>query len=104
MGETMDLTANSTIQLLIGTNELIRAWYTFTEDGMRVGKAGSTYSTLTDDTGFHVLQLGEKIGSFAKRQLAAETVRVGRVDTPDSRIVLREAPDGGLAILPEVIS
>ena len=104
LGNNIDITANSTIQLLIGTNELIRAWYTFTEDGMRVGKAGSTYSTLTDDTGFHVLQLGEKIGSFAKRQLAAETVRVGRVDTPDSRIVLREAPDGGLAILPEVIS
>ena len=61
----------------------------------------STYTTRTDDTGYHVLQLGETIGSFARRQLAAENVRVGRVNTFEERYVLREAPDGGLLITKE---
>lgn len=95
IGESLDLTANSTIQLLIQTDEALRAWFTFSEDGLRTGKTGSTYATLTNDVGFHILQNNEKIGTFAKRELHTEAVRIGTVSTTAPRIVLREAPDGG---------
>ena len=103
IGNSIDISANTTIQLLIATNELIRAWYTFTEDGMRVGKQGSTYATLTDDTGFHILQLNEIIGSFAKRQLAAESIRVGPVNTLAAvrRVILRGTASGGVVFVAE---
>ena len=68
---------------------------------MRVGKDGSTYATLTDDTGFHILQNEEKIGSFAKRQLAAESVRVGPVKATGPAVVMRRSPKGGIAFVTE---
>ena len=95
IGESLDLTANSTIQLLIQTDEALRAWFTFSEDGLRTGKTGSAYATLTNDVGFHILQNNEKIGTFAKRELHTEAVRIGTVSATAPRIVLREAPDGG---------
>lgn len=97
IGNNMDLSANTTIQLLIASNNLIRSWFTFSEDGMTSGKAGSTYSTLTNDVGFHVRQLSETIASMNRRQVAAEAFRIGKVSTigVKPRIVLREAPDGG---------
>ena len=95
IGESLDLTANSTIQLLIRTDEALRAWFTFSEDGLRTGKTGSAYATLTNDVGFHILQNNEKIGTFAKRELHTEAVRIGTVSATAPRIVLREAPDGG---------
>lgn len=104
IGDSLDLSANSTIQLLIRHDDELRAWLTFSEVGLRIGKAGSTYSTLTDDTGFHVEQLGEKIGSFAKRELRTEAVRVGKVNTTEPRIVMREAPDGGIMFTIEEVS
>lgn len=104
IGNSIDITANSTIQMLIGVANDIRAWYTFSEDGLEVGKAGSTYSTLTDDTGFHILQLDEKIGSFAKRRLITEAVQVGPVNASGMRIVMRSAYDGGVIFVPEEVS
>ena len=68
---------------------------------MTTGKPGSTYSTRTDDTGFHIQQLGEAIGSFSKRTMAAENVRIGKVNTFEPRFVLRESPDGGMMIAME---
>lgn len=78
------------------TDAKLAMWFRFDEDGLETSKRGSTYSTLVDDTGFHIQQLGERIGSFAKRQLAAEAVRVGKVNTAERRIVMREAADGGI--------
>lgn len=101
IGDSIDVSANTTIRLLIATNDLIRAWYTFSEEGMRVGKTGSTYATLTDDTGFHILQKDEIIGSFAKRQLAAESVRVGPVNRTGPAVVMRRSPKGGIAFVTE---
>ncbi len=95
IGDSIDLTANTTIRLLIESDEKLRAWFTFAEEGLRTGKAGSAYATLTNDVGFHILQNNETIGSFAKRELRTEAVRVGKVNTTQPRIVLREAPDGG---------
>ena len=82
------------------TAENIRTWMTFSADGMTMGKDGSTYSTLVDDVGFHVLQSGEKITTIAKRRVAAEEFRVGKLNAA-SRCVLREAGDGGIIITPE---
>ena len=79
----------------------VRTWMTFDTDGLKQGKSGSNYSTLIDDVGFHILQKDEKISSFAKRQLAVEEVRVGKVDTTQTRCVLREAGDGGMIITVE---
>jgi len=79
----------------------VRNWMTFDEAGLHQGKDGSTYSTLMDEVGFHVLQLDEKIGSFARRQLAVEEVRVGKVAVAQTRCVLREAADGGMIITVE---
>lgn len=101
IGDNLDLSGNKTVQVLLETDGNVRRWFRFDDGGMTAGKPGSTYTTRTDDTGYHVLQLGETIGSFARRQLAAENVRVGRVNTFEERYVLREAPDGGLLITKE---
>lgn len=101
IGDSLDLSGNKTVQVLLETDGNVRRWFRFDDGGMTAGKPGSTYTTRTDDTGYHVLQLGETIGSFARRQLAAENVRVGRVNTFEERYVLREAPDGGLLITKE---
>lgn len=82
------------------TAENVRNWMKFTSDGLSMGKDGSTYSTLVDDVGFHVLQSGEKITTIAKRRVAAEEFRVGKLNS-DTRCVLREAGDGGIIITPE---
>ncbi|MBP3311681.1 MAG: hypothetical protein J6L72_05535, partial [Butyricicoccus sp.] len=103
IGDSIDLTANTTIKLLLATNDLVRAWFTFTDDGMTFGKSGSTYSTRVDDVGFHVLQLGETIASINRRQVMAEAFRVGKVSATDPRIILREAPDGGAMFVKEAI-
>ena len=104
IGNSIDITANSTIQLLIANDEQLRAWLTFSENGMQIGKAGSTYSTLTDDTGFHIQQLGEKIGSFAKRRLITEAVQIGPVNASGMHVVMRSAYDGGVVFVSEVVS
>ena len=83
------------------TETKISTWFSFSDDGLETRKAGSTYSTLVDETGFHVLQLGGKIGSFAKRQLETEAVRIGRVGSAGKRMVMREAADGGIAFVLE---
>lgn len=103
IGESIDISANSTIQLLIQTDEALKAWFTFEEEGLRTGRAGSTYSTLVNDVGFHVQQQGEIIGSFARRALHTEAVRIGKASATDARIVLREAPDGGAMITLEEV-
>lgn len=83
------------------TDAKLAMWFKFDTDGLETSKQGSTYSTLVDDTGFHIQQLGERIGSFAKRQLSTEAVRVGKVGTTGKRLVMREAADGGIAFIRE---
>ena len=112
----LDLSANTSVNVMIksvrddateakeaadGVKSQIDTWFQFRDDGLETRKAGSTYSTLVDDTGFHVQQLGGKIGSFAKRQLETEAIRIGRVGSAGKRIVMREAADGGIAVVLE---
>lgn len=81
--------------------EEMATWFTFTANGFEVGKSGSSYTTLTDESGFHILQYGEKISTFAKRQLKVEEIRVASVSSTGTRCVIREAYDGGLIIVVE---
>jgi inosine/xanthosine triphosphate pyrophosphatase family protein len=112
----LDLSANTSVNVMIksvkddaaeakeaadGVKSQIDTWFQFRDDGLETRKAGSTYSTLVDDTGFHVQQLGGKIGSFHKRQLETEAIRIGRVGSAGKRIVMREAADGGIAVVLE---
>lgn len=112
----LDLSANTSVNVMIksvqddaaeakeaadGVKDQIDTWFQFRDDGLETRKAGSTYSTLVDDTGFHVQQLGGKIGSFHKRQLETEAIRIGRVGSAGKRIVMREAADGGIAVVLE---
>ena len=115
LGDSIDISANRSIAMLIGESEAarqtaeaaeaqaaqVRRWMTFGDDGLRQGRPDSAYATLIDDVGFHILQRGGKIGSFARRQLAAEELRVGRVAASAPRCVLREAADGGMIITVE---
>lgn len=118
LGETLDISANRSISMLVGALEsasqsaeaaetqaqTLRRWMTFDEEGLHQGREDSPYSTLIDDVGFHVLRRGEKIGSFARRQLAVEDVRIGRVAERGPRCVLREAADGGMIITVEGVT
>ena len=118
LGETLDISANRSISMLVGALEsasqsaeaaetqaqALRRWMTFDEEGLHQGREDSPYSTLIDDVGFHVLRRGEKIGSFARRQLAVEDVRIGRVAERGPRCVLREAADGGMIITVEGVT
>ena len=112
----LDLSANTSVNVMIksvqddaaeakevadGVKDQIDTWFQFRDDGLETRKAGSTYSTLVDDTGFHVQQLGGKIGSFHKRRLETEAIRIGRVGSAGKRIVMREAADGGIAVVLE---
>ena len=90
LGSQLDLSANSIIRLLIETNDTLKAWFTFSEDGLLIGKTGSSYRTLTDDTGFHITQSGLTIASFAKRQLKVESIQA-----PEGSVTMRKASDGG---------
>ena len=93
--------AQTTADNAEAVTQKVSAWMEFSEDGLKQGKTGSTYSTLIDAVGFHVLQNGEKISSFARRQLSVEEIRIGRVNVTDPRCVMREAGDGGMLITVE---
>jgi len=93
--------AQTTADNAEAVTQKVSAWMDFSESGLKQGKTGSTYSTLIDAVGFHVLQSGEKISSFARRKLSVEEIRVGRVNVTDTRCVMREAGDGGMIITVE---
>lgn len=101
IGDNLELTANKSIQFLIATNDLVRAYFAFTEDGIRTQRPGSAYATLVNDVGFHIIQQSEIIASFAKRRLEVESVAVGPVSSPQPRMILTHAQDGGLLITRE---
>ena len=101
IGDSLELSANKSIQFLIATNDLIRAYFTFDAEGIRTQRPGSTYATLVNNVGFHVLQQSEIIASFAKRRLETETVAIGPVNTTTPRMILTHAQDGGLLITRE---
>ena len=54
---------------------------TVDEDGMKQSKAGSAYTTLINESGFHILRRGsaQPVGSFARDGLSAPGLTVGRI-------------------------
>ena len=78
----------------------------FDADGLRIGKDGQNYRTLTNGTGFHVEHVtgveSTVVGSFSKRAIYVENVRVGSVSnngtevTTTGKTVMKAAPDGGI--------
>lgn len=86
-GDVEDINANI---------DTMYTWFSFSDDGFTVGKEGSLYTTLTDNTGFHILQSGGKISSFAKRRMTVEEVCVGELEATSKRCILREGYRNGL--------
>lgn len=84
----------------------IAAYMDFDADGLRIGKDGQNYRTLTNGTGFHVEHTtgveSTVVGSFSKRAIYVENVRVGSVSnngtevTTTGKTVMKAAPDGGV--------
>ena len=68
---------------------------------MRACPAGAIAGAHEHD--FHIQQLGEKIGSFAKRRLITEAVQIGPVNASGMRVVMRSAYDGGVVFVSEVV-
>ena len=79
VGNSMTFSANQVIQMLVGVAEDVQAWYTFGDDGLRTRKAGSKWSTLVDDTGFHIDHdnvIGH-VGSFHNETLEVRSQSIG---------------------------
>lgn len=61
--------------------ENLKRWVTLDEEGLRQGKAGSVYSTLIDEGGFHILRRSsvQAVGAFDRRGLRAPGVSIGDI-------------------------
>ena len=59
----------------------LKRWLTIDEDGLKQGKSGSVYSTLINESGFHVKRSGKvgSVGSFDLKGLTAEGVTLGMI-------------------------
>ena len=81
LGNSLDLSANETIQLLVGVADSVRRWFTFDADGLRTRKAGSKWSTLIDDVGYHIDHddVNGHVGSFHKERLTVHGVQIGDI-------------------------
>lgn len=118
--EKLDAAMQAAYSRIVQEKESIRAeinaagiasYMDFDDDGLRVGKDGQTYRTLTNNFGFHIEQVvdGEAsvITSMAKRAVYAEAFRPGTVSnngagvTSSGRVAMRAAPDGGIMFVVE---
>ena len=61
--------------------EGLRRYITIDEDGMKQGREGSVYSTLVNESGFHILRRGKvsSVGSFDSEGLTTEGVTIGQI-------------------------
>lgn len=95
IANNMDISANQTIQLLLGANDEIRRWFTFSnEQGLVIQKPAYTdsegvehpasiWQTITDETGYHIkrMDLPSYVGSFARDRLIVDGVETGAIAT-----------------------
>lgn len=91
IGDSLDLTANSTIQLILGRQDEARRWFAFDdESGLTIRKpawtdadgtahAASIWSTVTDETGYHIRRADmiDDVGAFERDGLTANSVQLG---------------------------
>ena len=89
---TTDITSNTYIRLALdslrdGIDDIdawttgLKRWLTFDENGLTQGKEGSIYSTVTDQTGFHIRREGTAgyVGSFAREGLRTDGITLGDI-------------------------
>lgn len=89
---TTDISANQYLKLTLdaqqaqmdestGRLDTISRCISFGADGMRQRMSGSVYSTLVNDTGFHIDREGSAghLASFAENGLTVEQVRIGDI-------------------------
>lgn len=89
---TTDITSNTYIRLALdslrdGIDDVdawttgLKRWLTFDENGLTQGKEGSIYSTVTDQTGFHIRREGTAgyVGSFAREGLKTDGITLGDI-------------------------
>lgn len=95
IGESMDLSANRTVRLLLGAQEQMQRWFTFSDElGLIIQKPGYTdgsgkehppsiWQTITDETGYHIkrMDLPGYVGSFARDRLIVDGVETGGIAT-----------------------
>lgn len=81
IGAALNLQANETIKMLIGTNDNIKKWFTFDGRGFTVKDPDSIWSTVTDENGYHIWEegLAEPIGSFQSGGLKTQGVTIGDI-------------------------
>lgn len=91
LGRSLNLLANDTIQLLLGTREDIRAWFEFTDDGLIVRKTGSDWNTATTENGFYIdnRNVPGHIGAFEHDLLTVRGLKIGDITARSS------GPGGG---------
>jgi len=70
----------------------VKRWLDFSEEGLRQGKAGSEYSTLIDNEGYHIDKAGVvgHVGSFTAQGLVTQGMKLGD-------IVVKPTATGGWA-------
>lgn len=95
IGEHLDLSANNTIRLLLGAQDEMQRWFTFSDDlGLVIQKPAYTddagvlhpasiWQTITDETGYHIkrVDLPGYVGSFARDRLIVDGVETGAIAT-----------------------
>ncbi len=89
---TADITANQYLKLALdaqqatldentGRLDTVSRYITFSAEGMRQRQSGSVYSTLVNDTGFHIDREGAAghLASFAGNGLGVEQITLGSI-------------------------
>lgn len=100
IGSSIILTANDVIKLLVGTDENIRRWFTFDDNGLIVRKENSRWKTITDEEGFRIWADDEPApaGSFQGDGLQTVGVTMGDITckrTATGGWVWTDAAQGG---------
>ena len=104
IGESIDLSANGTIQMILGRQGEAQRWFTFDDaSGLTIRKpawtdadgvqhAASIWSTVTDEAGYHIRRADmiEDVGAFERDGLTANAIQLG----PDAIAVRRTATGG----------
>lgn len=105
IGGSMDLSANDTIRLLLGAQNEMGRWITFSDaEGMTIRKPAwtdesgvahpeSVWQTITDETGYHIRRtdLPGYVGSFARDRLTVDGIQIGN-------LTARKTSTGGLTV------
>lgn len=81
LGQSLNLMANETIQLLLGTREDITNWFSFTENGLITRKTGSKWHTTTTEDGFYIDhdEVAGHVGAFHEDTFEPRSIRMGRM-------------------------